>query len=123
MVWAYRKPYHGTEEKFCTEKLVRPFLILSEIDKQFLVLPMTTKYKNNAIEYNNSYIVTDDYYVIERKDIVNYHGYCSIFKDLIKCAYDNLDSHFNVTPKEIRKWLLVEYNKYYFEKKNTKLEI
>lgn len=113
MVWAYRKPYHGTDEKFCTDKLVRPFLILSEIDNEFLVLPMTSKMKPSCVKYNDSYIVTDDYYVIERKDIVNYMGYCSAFKNLLKEAYDNLESSFNVTPRNIKNWLLDVFNNYY----------
>lgn len=121
MVWAYRKPYHGTDERVCTTKLVRPFLILSEIDNEFLVLPMTTKGKYNSVEYKNSFIITDDLYIIERKDIVNYHGYCDIYKDLIKEVYELLDSTYNVAPRKIKKWLLIEFNKYYVLEKEYKV--
>lgn len=117
MIWAYRKPYHSANENVCTEKFIRPFVILALNDNQFLVLPMSSKNKNGAVKYNDSYIVTEEYYKIDRKDIVSRLGYCPLLKDLIKRAYYNLNSPFNKTPNEIKKWLLVEFNKYYMLEK------
>lgn len=113
IVWAYRKPYYDSNEEICIEKLVRPFLILSELDNNFLVLPLTTKNKINTVKYNNTYISTDKYYVINIKDIVSYYGYCDIYKNLIKRAYYNLGYSKNKTPLEIKKWLLIEFHNHY----------